>query len=101
MSGDTAENQQLFKKEKELNFTLLSDEQGTVAKKFGIPTKAGGTFKYKGQELKRGVTISRYTVVIDRDGRIAAIDPVTNAGGGRCWYNQEKSSSTHLPCPAT
>ena len=81
VSGDKVEGQQLFKKEKDLNFTLLSDEKGEVAQKFGIPTKAGGSFKYKDQELKRGVTISRYTVVIDRDGRIAAIDAVGDAKG--------------------
>ncbi len=57
-----------------------------MAAKFGIPTKPGGTFPYKGDdgeaiELKRGVTISRYTVVIDRQGNIAALDPVKNPAG--------------------
>ena len=81
VSGDKVENQQLFTKEKDLNFTLLADEKGEIAAKFGIPTKAGGTFKYKDQELKRGTTISRYTVVIDRQGNIAAIDPVSDTKG--------------------
>jgi peroxiredoxin len=86
VSGDSVENQKLFKSAKTLNFTLLSDEKGELAQKFGIPTKPGGVFKYtddtgKVHELKRGVTILRYTVIIDRTGDVAAIDPVGNPGG--------------------
>jgi thioredoxin-dependent peroxiredoxin len=87
VSGDAVENQKLFKSDKSLNFTLLSDEKGQLAQKFGIPTKPGGVFKYKDDsgkvhELKRGVTISRYTVIIDRSGTIAAIDPVPGNPSG-------------------
>lgn len=71
VSGDAVKNQQLFKKVHNLNFTLLADETGAVAKSFGVPLKAGGTFKYKGEELKRGVTASRWTFVIDKEGKIA------------------------------
>ena len=79
-------NQQLFKKTKSLTFTLLADEKGEVAAKFGIPTKPGGVFKYKDDagkvhELKRGVTISRVTVVIDKGGTVAAVDPVKDTAG--------------------
>jgi peroxiredoxin Q/BCP len=77
ISGDSVENHQLFKKVKELNFTLLADEKGSVAKKFGVmPLKPGGEFTYKdanGKEiatLKRGVTIPRWTFVIDKEGKV-------------------------------
>lgn len=86
VSGDTVEGQKLFKKVHNLNYTLLADDKGEIAKAFGIPTGAPGVFKFKDSdgvvhELKRGVTISRYHVVIDKTGTIAAIDPVKDAGG--------------------
>ena len=75
ISGDSVSNHQLFKKVHSLPFTLLADEQGTVAKKFGVPLRQGGVFKFKdadGQEheLTRGVTASRWTFVIGKDGKI-------------------------------
>jgi peroxiredoxin Q/BCP len=75
ISGDSVENHQLFKKVKDLNFTLLADEKGSVAKKFGVPVDKGGEFKYKDAEgnetvLKRGVTIKRWTFVIGKDGKV-------------------------------
>ncbi len=86
VSGDAVENQKLFKKVHDLNYTLLADDKGEVAKAFGIPTDAGGVFKFTDKEgtvheLKRGVTIPRWHVVIDKGGTIAAIDPVKDAGG--------------------
>lgn len=87
VSGDSPENHRLFKKVHKLNFTLLADEKGEVAKKFGIPVAIGNkTFTYKAADatttnLVRGATISRYTVVIDKNGTIAAIDAVSDAGG--------------------
>ncbi len=75
VSGDAVSNQTLFKKTHNLNFTLLSDESGDVAKKFGVPVSKGGTFPFKDAdgntvELKRGVTIQRWTFVIGKDGKI-------------------------------
>lgn len=87
VSGDSPENHRLFKKVHKLNFTLLADEKGDVAKKFGVPVAEGKkTVNYKGENgvtanLDRNVTISRYTVVINRAGNIAAIDAVSNAEG--------------------
>lgn len=86
VSGDTVEGQKLFKKVHNLNYTLLADDKGEIAKAFGIPANPGGVFKFKDNdgvvhELKRGVSISRYHVVIDKTGAIAAIDPVKDAGG--------------------
>ncbi len=84
VSGDSVANHQLFKKVHNLNFTLLADEHGDVAKKFGVKVGKGGTFKFKGDngtvsDLVRGVTISRWTFVIDRNGTIVLRDTNTNA----------------------
>lgn len=86
VSGDNVEGQKLFKSEKNLEYPLLADEKGTVAAAFGIPVNKGGVFNYKDANgmvhaLKRGVTIARYHVVIDKTGTIAAIDPVKDAAG--------------------
>jgi peroxiredoxin Q/BCP len=84
ISGDSVKNHQLFKKVHNLNFTLLADEKGDVAKKFGVKVNPGGTFPYKGDDgsvtkLVRGVTISRWTFVIDRNGTVVLRDTNTNA----------------------
>ncbi len=75
VSGDEVAGLKLFKKAHSLNFPLLADTDGAVAKKFGVPLSKGGEIKREidGQEhiLKRGVTAARWTFVIDRDGKIA------------------------------
>ncbi|QDT99737.1 peroxiredoxin [Gimesia aquarii] len=74
VSGDSARNHRLFKKEHDLNFTLLADEDGKVAKKFGVPLRPGGTIKRtidgKEESLTRGVTAARWTFVIDKNGKV-------------------------------
>ena len=62
----------------------MADEKGEIAAKFGIPAGKGGTYNYKDangkvHELKRGVSISRYHVVIDKNGTIADIAAVSKA----------------------
>jgi peroxiredoxin Q/BCP len=80
VSGDTPKTHAAFKKEHNLGFTLLADEKGEVAKKFGIPYTAGEkTAKFKGLDFVRSGTIQRWTVVIDREGKIAARYQVANA----------------------
>ena len=84
VSGDSVQNHQVFKADRKLNFTLLADEEGAVAKKFGVPVGKGGVAKVKDSdgkqlELKRGVTIQRWTFVIDKDGKIAHKDTKVNA----------------------
>jgi thioredoxin-dependent peroxiredoxin len=86
VSGDTVKTHDLFKKHHKLNFTLLADEQGDIAKAFGIPMNKGGKAKGIDEsgnpiEVIRGVTIQRFTVVVDKKGNIAAIDNVKDAGG--------------------
>jgi peroxiredoxin Q/BCP len=76
ISGDSVKTHELFKKAQKLNFTLLADEDGAIAKKFGVPFGPGATVKTKdadGQlmEFKRAGTAARWTFVIDKDGKIA------------------------------
>ncbi|HLY11688.1 MAG TPA: peroxiredoxin [Planctomycetota bacterium] len=75
VSGDEVKNQEAFKKFHKLNFTLLADDQGEVAKAFGVDTKSGGTVKQKiddkEEQFNRGVTEMRWTFVIDKAGKIA------------------------------
>jgi peroxiredoxin Q/BCP len=76
VSGDSVKTHEMFKKAQMLNFTLLADEEGQVAKKFGVPVTKGATVKAKDAEGKpfefeRKVTASRWTFVIGKDGKIA------------------------------
>ena len=86
VSGDSVETHKLFKNHHKLNFPLLADEKGEVAKIFGVPVGKGGespTIGANGEKGKapRGVTISRWTVVIDKAGKVAAVDAISDAGG--------------------
>jgi len=88
VSGDTVASQELFKKIEMLNFTLLADEDGSVAKQFGVPLGKGGEVKTKdanGQPivLKRTVTAARWTFIIGLDGKLlyknTKVDPATDS----------------------
>jgi len=88
ISGDSVKTHELFKKAQKLNFTLLADEEGTVAKQFGVPVTPGATVKTKDAEgnvleLKRNVTTARWTFVIGKDGKVAyknkAVTPADDA----------------------
>ncbi|MCI0379217.1 MAG: peroxiredoxin [Gemmataceae bacterium] len=86
VSADSPKTHDLFKKHHKLNFTLLADEQGELAKMFGINVGKGGKAKGVDEagnavEVVRNATIARVTVVVDRKGAIAAIDTVKDAGG--------------------
>ncbi|HZT81723.1 MAG TPA: peroxiredoxin [Gemmataceae bacterium] len=75
VSGDSARTHALFKKHHKLNYTLLADEKGEIARKFGVPVNKGGKakgFDENGKEItvERGVTIPRWTFVIGKDGTI-------------------------------
>ena len=78
ISGDSVHNQQLFKKAHNLDFKLLADIKGDVARKFGVPEREGGSISKdifgKKTVLTRGVTASRWTFVIDKQGKIAYKD---------------------------
>lgn len=83
ISGDDHANLKIFKKAHDLNFTLLADPDGKVAKKFGVPIKDGGSIKriIDGNEmtLTRGVTSARWTFIIDLDGKILHINNQVDA----------------------
>ena len=83
VSGDSVRNHQLFKKAWKLNFTLLADEDGSIAKKFGVPIRRGGRVRPRGPDrkpltdgdgkpliLERKATFARWTFVIGKDGNI-------------------------------
>jgi peroxiredoxin Q/BCP len=74
ISGDNPDGLKLFKKAENLNFTLLSDEKGEIARMFGVPVKDGGTItrevEGKSYDLVRGATASRWTFIIDKKGNI-------------------------------
>ena len=84
ISGDKIENLRLFKQAENLNFTLLSDEKGDIARAFGVPLTDGGAIKrtINGTEhdLLRGVTAKRWTFVIGRDKKIIYKNEAVNAG---------------------
>jgi peroxiredoxin Q/BCP len=76
ISGDSVQTHELFKKAQKLNFTLLADEDGSIAKKFGVPFGKGATVKAKDAdakliEIKRAGTAERWTFIIGKDGTIA------------------------------
>jgi thioredoxin-dependent peroxiredoxin len=77
VSGDSVKTHDLFKKAQKLNFTLLSDEQGSLARQFGVPVgKGADVVKAKDPdgkpfEFKRAVTLSRWTFVVGKDGKVA------------------------------
>lgn len=84
VSGDRIDNLKAFKGVNRLNFPLLSDTEGRIARAFGVPVGDGGSITrvVDGKEvtLTRDVTAARWTFIIDRSGKIAfketQVDPV-------------------------
>jgi peroxiredoxin Q/BCP len=77
ISGDAVKTHQLFTKAQQLNFTLLADEEGSLAKMFGVPVRKGADVSAKDAEgkpikFKRNVTADRWTFVLDKDGKIVS-----------------------------
>ena len=75
ISGDAVVNHQLFKNKYQLRQTLLADDKGEVGKAFGLAWSGGGEWSITddaGKEIKltRGVTESRWTWIIGKDGRV-------------------------------
>ena len=76
VSGDSVATHELFKKDQDLNFPLLADEEGTLAKKFGVPFGPGGKARGKDAagkpiEIERAGTAARWTFLVGKDGKIA------------------------------
>ena len=89
VSGDEYESLGKFKEHHNLNFTLLSDNDGKIAEVFGVPVKEGKTIEKEidGEtlQLTRSVTTARWTFILDANGKLiykddevsAATDPET------------------------
>jgi peroxiredoxin Q/BCP len=75
ISGDNVDGLKLFKKAENLNFPLLSDESGEIASKYGVPLRDGGTItreiEGKSFDLVRGKTASRWTFIVNKEGKVA------------------------------
>ncbi|MBI3822884.1 MAG: peroxiredoxin [Planctomycetes bacterium] len=89
VSGDSAKTHALFKDTYKLTYTLVADEKGELAKKFGVPVGPGGNVKTilpdkdrTKLEFRREVTAARWTFIIGLDGKIAYknvnVNPITD-----------------------
>jgi peroxiredoxin Q/BCP len=83
ISGDNPGTLGLFAMEHHLNFSMLSDQTGEIAKLFGVPVGEGGThsqeIKGKAFELKRGATIQRWTFILDKESALIYKDSEVDA----------------------
>jgi peroxiredoxin Q/BCP len=83
VSGDEVKNLKIFKESYQLNFPLLSDNEGNISKLFGVPTNIGGsiTREINGENflLNRGITAPRWTFVLDKNRKIIYKNAEVNA----------------------
>ena len=84
ISGDPVQNLKYFQQAEQLNFTLLSDPDGAIAKAYGVPVREGEksivrSVDGKDVTLNRTNTASRWTFVIDQKGRILYRDDKVKA----------------------
>ncbi|MEN8228967.1 MAG: peroxiredoxin [Bacteroidota bacterium] len=83
VSGDAPGTLGLFALEHQLNFTLLADESGEIAKLFDVPQNEGGSInrEINGKELDliRGTTIQRWTFILDKKGNLIYKDTEVSA----------------------
>ena len=74
ISADPVVNLKYFKAEQSLNFPLLSDVNGDIARRFGVPIRDGGvitrTIQGKQVTLERPYTFARWTFIVDPSGKI-------------------------------
>ncbi|MEE9368441.1 MAG: peroxiredoxin [Pontiella sp.] len=89
ISGDPVQNLKWFQQAEGLNFILLSDPDGTIAKAFGVPVKERDdsiTRTVNGEEvvLTRSATAARWTFIIDPEGKVVyrnnQVKPVADLG---------------------
>jgi peroxiredoxin len=97
VSGDSAATHKLFKETYGLTHVLLADPEGTLAKQLGVPvTERPAKVRTRGKDgkplmdekgksiiVERPVTLPRWTLIIGRDGKLAAkrttVNPATEA----------------------
>lgn len=88
ISSDNPENLRLFRKAENLNFPLISDSKGELAKSYGVPLGSGGEIKRtvegKDYDLVREFSEKRWTFIIGKDGKIIykndSVDPEKDSG---------------------
>lgn len=71
VSGDAVKSHQLFKEAWTLNYTLLADEEGEIAKTFGVPVSKGGRVVAYGPDRKRLLNDDGETIFIERKSTFA------------------------------
>ncbi|WP_339613347.1 thioredoxin-dependent thiol peroxidase [uncultured Rubinisphaera sp.] len=74
ISGDSVESHEKFGKKFDLPFTLLADEDHTIAEKYGVWVE-------KNNYGKKSMGIQRATFLIDKKGKLAAIWPKVKVDG--------------------
>jgi peroxiredoxin Q/BCP len=74
VSNDPIDSHQKFREKHKLPFDLLSDEDASVSKAYGV-------YKQKNLYGKKYLGIERTTFIIDRTGRIAQIYPKVKVDG--------------------
>ena len=75
VSGDSVEAHHMFQTTHKLGFRLLSDGDGQMARRFGVPLRVGGkaVVPLAGGgvgEFQRDFTAARWTFVVGKEGRI-------------------------------
>ena len=91
VSGDEVATHKLFKETFDIKHALLSDTKGELAKLLSVPVGAGGRANPMTADRKplldadgkripiiREVTLDRWTIVVDRDGKIASRRKIAN-----------------------
>jgi len=83
VSGDSVNSLKLFKEAHGLNFPLLSDVNGAIAKTFGVSTRDGGSIEREINgalhTLTRGITTNRWTFIINKEGEVVYKDDAVKA----------------------
>jgi peroxiredoxin Q/BCP len=102
ISTDKPDNLKLFRKAENLNFTLLSDEKGDIARLFGVPLGQGGSLTrvVDGTEyqLTRDISDKRWTFILDKNGKVVykndAVDPEKDSQQVLSFIQQHKQSGS-------
>lgn len=99
ISAESAEDHQSFKEENSLEYTLLTDDDGSIAKSFGVPVNTTTT--------TQRISIGSRVFAIDRDGKIvfsrsriialSDIDLVLDLLVKDFWANREDQQAIWKP----
>ena len=83
VSADPVNSLKYFRDQYGLNFPLLSDVNGCIARRFGVPIQDGGSIKrtIQGREitLERPFTFARWTFIVGPSGKVIYKDTGVNA----------------------